>query len=144
MTNVHAGVGASSDDPDPSNGDSSMRKGDEPTGTPRPRPTRAQRFIRLACRAYLLFILCVWALIALGADRWWLGTAAMFGPVWAWALPLAPLIPLASIRQPRSLLTLALALGVILFPIGRLCIPWQRLLPNPSGAPLKVITLNAD
>ena len=125
-----------------------MQKGDNATPATRPRPTRAQKFMRLACRAYLTFILCVWALVAFGADRWWLGTAAMFAPTWIWSLPLILLLPLAAILNRKALLSLAIAVLLILFPIARLCLPWRSLLPAPGGSqvpiPIKVITLNAD
>ena len=125
-----------------------MQKGDPTTTATSARPTRAQRFVRLACRTYLLCVLCVWAFIAFTADRWWLGTAAMFAPVWVWPLPLILLIPLAAILNRKALWPLAIAALIVLFPLGRFNIPWRAALPSPTAsalpAPIKVITLNAD
>ena len=116
---------------------------------PRPRPRLVARIVRAACGAYLAFILAAWVVIAFGADRWWLATAAAFVPVWVWALGHVPLVPLAILVHRRSLFTLILAGVIILFPIGRFCIPWRAALPSGStaGTPwvrLRVIALNMD
>jgi endonuclease/exonuclease/phosphatase (EEP) superfamily protein YafD len=131
------------------------RKGEAPaepshqSEPPPPRPSLITRVVRAACAAYLLFVLTLWLLIAFDSDRWWIATAAMFGPVWVWALPLFVLLPLAALLRRKSLPTLAVAALVVLFPIARFCLPWRLALPARSTEgtqpiKLRVITLNAD
>jgi endonuclease/exonuclease/phosphatase (EEP) superfamily protein YafD len=120
----------------------------EPPHT-RPRPRLIARIVRAASLAYLAFVLVAWALIALASDRWWPATAAMYGPVWTWPLPLTVLVPSAALFRRRSLPTLALAALVAVFPIGRLCVPWRSALPyqaaqGPFALKLRVISLNTD
>jgi vancomycin resistance protein VanJ len=114
----------------------------------RRRPRLIARIVRATTWTYLGFILAGWLLIALAADRWWLGTTAMFGPSWVWALGLIPLVPLAALLHRRSLFWLGLATLVVLFPITRFCVPWRTALPTggTDQFPLKlrVLTLNTD
>jgi vancomycin resistance protein VanJ len=129
--------------------DPPAREGEAPAEPRPPRPRLLDRIVRATCAAYLLFVLALWLLIGFASDRWWIATAAMFGPVWVWALPLIVLLPLAALLRRKSLPTLALAALVVLFPIGRFCVPWRLALPGGSTVgtqpiKLRVITLNAD
>jgi endonuclease/exonuclease/phosphatase (EEP) superfamily protein YafD len=87
-------------------------------------------------------------LLFLAADRWWVGTVAMYSPRWLWSMPLALLLPLAALLRRRSHMTpLALALIVLLGPVMHLCVPWRRALRagrNAAAHPIRVVTLNAD
>ena len=141
-------AGARDDDDDPSINLPSAPAG-SPPAAPR-RLSRGARFARWACRAYLAAMLSAWAAIALGADRWWAASIAMYGPAWVYATPLIVLLPLAGLLHRRSLVVLLAAGLVVVFPLGRFCVPWRAALPDSTAAgsrlPLRrrVITGNAD
>ena len=100
------------------------------------------------CWLYAAALVVLWLLLLVAADRWWIGTAAMYSPRWLYSLPLIALLPPALLCRRRStVVPLALAILVLLGPVMHLCIPWRRALPghNPRGAgTLRLITLNAD
>jgi endonuclease/exonuclease/phosphatase (EEP) superfamily protein YafD len=67
----------------------------------------------------------------------------MFGPRWALTLPLLILVPLAALLQRRSLWLHALALGVLIFAILGLCVPWRSWFDTESANPnIRVLTCN--
>jgi vancomycin resistance protein VanJ len=114
-----------------------------PTST---RPTRRwlDRLIAALCSCYLLASVATWLAVRLAGERWWPATLVLLGPRWVIATPLAALVPLATVWHRRSLWVLAAATGVVLFPIMGLCLPWRRVLPEPSavGLHLRVLTCN--
>ena len=92
---------------------------------------------------YLTAILVVAIAVDRFGDAWWPATALMFAPRWAWAVPLAVLVPLAARRQREALVPLAVAAILVLFPILDLRIPVWRL-GRLGGRPrdLRVMTYN--
>jgi vancomycin resistance protein VanJ len=115
-----------------------------------PSPPLRRRLVRACAGVYFWAIVGVWALIEIGGDGWWVGTAVMFAPKWVWLLPLILLVPAAALFHRKSLVALTISAVVILFPMGRFCVPWRMALPSQEGGsaqlPLKlrVVTLNAD
>src|SRR5258707_8361859 len=91
---------------------STDRESAEPPPTPNaPRPNARQRRARrrhaptaILSWLYLILILALWAFLRIAADRWWVATLLLFGPLWVFALPLAILLPAALLFRPRSLL----------------------------------------
>ena len=92
-------------------------------------------------------LLLLWTALYFGSDRWWVATTAMFAPRWIWAAPMGVLLPAALVLRRRSLLPLAVALLLLLWPIGRLCVPWRPVLASSSEAPaltVRLVTCNTD
>src|SRR5438876_289313 len=100
-----------------------------------------------ACWLYAGGLAALWLLISLASDRWWPATLAMYSPRWLWSVPLALLLPAALLVRRRSLwLPLVISIAVLLGPVMRLCVPWQRALPRTGAASptMRFVTLNAD
>lgn len=122
-----------------------------PAPAGRGRRKRAATAVTVLSCLYLAALLGLWLVLCAAADRWWPATVLMYSPRWVWGLPLAALLPAAALaRRRRAWYALAIGTLVLLFPVMRLCVPWQRLLPKSSGnAPhasrtLRVVTLNGD
>src|ERR1700722_4504745 len=86
---------------------------------------------------------CIIYLLALGAatyaiwnlgDRWWPATVLIFAPRWTLALPLILLLPAAALLHRRSLITLAAAVVLLVWPILDLRIPLHSRSPQ-AGTP---------
>ena len=107
---------------------------------------RLNRLLLRLCRLYVAVLVGVWLLLLIGADRWWVGTAVMYGPRWVWGVPLVALIPAAALaRRPRLLLSLVAAGIVLVGPVMRLCVPWRLAFGGDArGKPLRVLTCNVD
>jgi vancomycin resistance protein VanJ len=111
-----------------------------PTATSRDH--RRGRVLTIVCWAYLVAVLGVW-LVLQWADQWWPATIVMFSPRWLVGLPLAILLPVAAFRRSRSVVVLLIAAVIVGGPVSGFNIPWQRLAHSePTGAPLRVMTLN--
>jgi endonuclease/exonuclease/phosphatase (EEP) superfamily protein YafD len=117
---------------------------------PEPRRSGRHRWpaavVRWSARLYLAAAVLLWAALYFAADRWWPATAAMFAPRWMWAVPMALALPAATLLHRKSLLPLALTACVLIWPIGRLCIPWP-VASGASGQPalrLRLLTCNTD
>lgn len=85
--------------------------------------------------AYLASTVLALILMCLAGDRWWPATLLLFGPRWALALPIIPLLPLVLWRRPRLLIPLVLGAFVVFGPfMGLRCpltmpaIPDERIL----------------
>jgi endonuclease/exonuclease/phosphatase (EEP) superfamily protein YafD len=109
----------------------------------RPRPAgRGRQLLTLCCWAYLAGVLSVW-LVLQWADAWWPATLLMFAPRWAFALPLAVLVPAALLLRFRSLPVLLVAALLVGGPVMGFNVPWPRLIrPVAAGTPFRVMTLN--
>ena len=90
---------------------------------------------------YVAAILIAWLLLRLGGDRWWFATLMLFGPKWAYSVPLLALVPAALFARRRLLWPLGAAAIVAVGPLMGLCLPWARL-AAPSGPSLRVLTCN--
>lgn len=66
--------------------------------------------------AYLASIILALLLAYFAGDRWWPGTLLLFGPRWALALPIIPLLPLILWRRPVLLIPLALGAAMVFGP----------------------------
>jgi vancomycin resistance protein VanJ len=107
---------------------------------------RYARWLEWASWGYLALALVVVVLVWGLGDRWWGGTVLLFGPRWVLLLPLALLVPAAIwLRRGRTVVSLAPALLIVLFPVMGMRAGWQGLLAGGSAeATLRVATLNAD
>jgi endonuclease/exonuclease/phosphatase (EEP) superfamily protein YafD len=90
---------------------------------------------------YVALVLVVWLLLRFGGDHWWFATVMLFGPRWVYGLPLVLLVPAAAFCRRRLLWPLAASMGVVLWPIMGLCLPWGRVLA-PNGPAIRVLTCN--
>ena len=112
-----------------------LRKGAVTMSDPLPRLTShgllltidrwSQRLLVVGCWLYLLGPVGVWLLIRWAGDHWWLATFIMFGPRWAWLIPLLVLAPIALIRRERLRTHTPLLLGaaVVFFCVMDFRIP---------------------
>lgn len=106
------------------------------------------RWVIAAAWAYAAAAVLAAAAMWLWGDRWWPGTALLFGPRWLLLLPLAILLPALLLVRPRrrlrdALLPLALAVLVVLGPFMGLRLGWRGLLAPGDGPTLRVATFNA-
>lgn len=110
------------------------------------RPVRlsaGRKLFVAAAWAYLIAAFIAWAIIGIGADRWWPATVLMFGPRWIGLLPLVVLVPAALWLRRRLLFVLLAAGGIVLIPVMGFCIPWRAAVHRHSAAePLRVLTCN--
>lgn len=103
---------------------------------------RAVKFLTGLTWGYLAFLACIWFLLWMQSDQWWLGTVFMFGPRWMLALPLAVLTVAALVLRPK-LLGLSLLGGfLVAVPIMNLCVPWRPLLQSPGFFRVRVLSCN--
>src|SRR6516165_8233628 len=58
---------------------------------------------------YLALLLAMWLVLYFYGDSWWLATIMLFGPRWVCGLPLAVLVPAATIWRRRLLWPLAVS-----------------------------------
>jgi endonuclease/exonuclease/phosphatase (EEP) superfamily protein YafD len=105
---------------------------------------RGRRLIMAVSSAYLAAVLLVAATMWLLGDRTVVGSVLLFMGRWVFLLPLALLVPLALWIRPASLVVLLGAALVVLGPIMGFRTGWRRYLPHPAGAPLRVVTFNAE
>jgi endonuclease/exonuclease/phosphatase (EEP) superfamily protein YafD len=94
----------------------------------------------------LAVVLGLWALLWASADRWWLGTLAMYGPRWM-LLPLfAPLAPAAWWLRRRALPVVLVSLVIVVFPVMRFKVP--LFVPATTGEVevqrIRVLTCNRN
>jgi endonuclease/exonuclease/phosphatase family metal-dependent hydrolase len=93
---------------------------------------------------YLALVLVAWAVLALTADRWWLGTLLLFGPRWVLAVPLLVLLPAAAVRRRALLASLSVAAVLLAGPVTGFCLPTARLSHPRPLASLRILTCNTD
>lgn len=97
-----------------------------------------------ALGVYLLALFAVSASIRVGGDRNWLATVMLFGPKWIYAVPM-PILLLWTVFARRGRVAwgmLAVAAAMLLFPIGRFCIP-SNPLARSERQELRILTFNA-
>jgi vancomycin resistance protein VanJ len=113
---------------------------------PTPLRLRLGRRTMAACWAYAAAMASLVVLISLLGDSWWPPTVLLFGPRWAWALPLMILAPLAVAMRPKALWPLLLASALIVGPLLGYCVPWRAYLHrSPVGlARVRVLTCNVQ
>lgn len=75
------------------------------------------KFLFGATWAYLASTILALLLAYVAGDRWWPGTLLLFGPRWALALPIIPLLPLILWRRPVLLIPLALGAAMVFGPL---------------------------
>jgi endonuclease/exonuclease/phosphatase (EEP) superfamily protein YafD len=104
---------------------------------------RAPRLVTGLTALYAGTVLGLCLLLYLGGDRWWLATLLLYVPRWPWALPLAVLVPAASVLRRRLLWVDAPVLTLLLFPWMGLCVP-RPAFPRegPRGRAIRVLTCN--
>jgi vancomycin resistance protein VanJ len=105
------------------------------------RPRAATWLARLVA-VYLGFVLLVWAVLYVAADRWWVATLLLFGPRWLCGAPLLALVPVALATQRRLLVPLAVAGLVVTFPILGLQVPLKNPFRDAPRGDLRVMTYN--
>ncbi|HEY1922577.1 MAG TPA: endonuclease/exonuclease/phosphatase family protein [Tepidisphaeraceae bacterium] len=99
-------------------------------------------FVLSSCLIYLIGLGAVSALLWTSADQWWPATFLSFAPLWALAAPLILLVPLALIFHRWSIITLAAAAAVLVWPILGLRITLHST-PADEHAPfIRVVTCN--
>ena len=99
------------------------------------------KVLSCATWAYLASTILALGLMYLAGDRWWPGTLLLFGPRWALALPLIPLLPLILWRKPGLLIPLALGAGLVFGPFMGLRYSFSR--PQTVGkSPVRVLSCN--
>ncbi len=92
---------------------------------------------------YLLGVLGVTIALLVFSDVWWPATVILFAPRWIWASPLALLVPAALRLHRRSLLPLALAGYLVLFPVMGFEVPSPGAALADKGArDLRIMTYN--
>lgn len=108
---------------------------------------RLAALVGVACWGYPVVVVAAWGVMYFAADAWWPATLLAFAPRWAWALPLAVLVPLAAWATfPRRRHLRPLAAGGIVCLVGLMGF---RLSPTSGEAGeggshrLRVMTLNA-
>jgi len=77
-------------------------------------------------------------------DRTVLGTVLLFMGRWVFLLPLILLVPVTLWLRRDRLVVLALAALVVLGPIMGFRTGWRRLIPGPSGVPIRVASFNVE
>ena len=77
---------------------------------------KLDKVLSCATWAYLALTILAPILMYLAGDRWWPGTLLLFGPRWALALPLIPLLPLALWRKPGLIIPLVLGAVLVVGP----------------------------
>jgi endonuclease/exonuclease/phosphatase (EEP) superfamily protein YafD len=105
---------------------------------------RGSRAIAALAWMYLAATLLIAATMWVFGDRTIVGTVLLFMGRWVFLLPLALLVPVALWLRPASLAVLLAAALVVIGPIMGFRTGWRRLLPDPEGAPLRVVTFNAE
>jgi len=108
-------------------------------------PTWPDRGALWGSLGFLGLVTLVSALLWMFGDKWWPTTVLLFGPRWIFLLPLAPLLPLAFLRD-RALIPLLLLAGIlVLGPLMGMRTGWRSVLPEGSGGPdLRIVSFNAQ
>jgi endonuclease/exonuclease/phosphatase family metal-dependent hydrolase len=106
-------------------------------------PRGAARLIAYLVWAWVAALLVVAAVLWVWGDSGILGTALLFSGRWVAILPLALLAPWALWLRRDLLLPLGLATLFAAGPIMGFRTGWRRLLPDPDGHPVRVVTYNA-
>ena len=101
------------------------------------------RLIAYVVWPYLAALLVVAGIMWAWGDSGILGTVLLFTGRWVVLLPLALLVPAALWLRRDLLLPLGLATLVAIGPIMGFRTGWRRLLPDPAGQPVRVLTYNA-
>jgi len=94
--------------------------------------------------AYLTAMAVVWLVLWGLGDRWWPATVLLFISRWPFLLPLLVLAPAAFLYRRTMLVPLAIGGLIALVPVAGFHFGFLRLLGRPSGAPFRIVTLNAD
>jgi endonuclease/exonuclease/phosphatase (EEP) superfamily protein YafD len=104
-----------------------------------------KRYWRIATIAgvwsYVALVVVLFLLLWLAADRWWLATLALFGPLTLILFPLLLLFPAAFFQQRILLLPLAVAALLLVFGVLDFRLHWNPAF-RKSDKSLRVLTLN--
>ncbi len=90
---------------------------------------------------YVALVFVLFLLLWLAADRWWLATVALFGPLHLLLFPLLLLFPAAFYQQRILLLPLAVAALLLVFGVLDFRLHWNAD-SQKSDKSLRVLTLN--
>jgi endonuclease/exonuclease/phosphatase (EEP) superfamily protein YafD len=90
---------------------------------------------------YLALLLAMWLVLYFYGDSWWLATIMLFGPRWVCGLPLAVLVPAATIWRRRLLWPLAVSAVVVVWPIMGMCLPLAQI-AGQRGPTIRLLTCN--
>ncbi|MBN2294088.1 MAG: endonuclease/exonuclease/phosphatase family protein [Pirellulales bacterium] len=103
--------------------------------------SRATMVLVVVTNLYLFFVIAVWLLLWIGADRWWLPTIMAYGPRWVYLLPLMILVPIVVLRR-RWLLLVHLAISglIAVVPIMGLCVP--LVFSEADESTLRILSAN--
>ena len=105
------------------------------------------RWTLAGCWAYTVALIGLIGLIAAVGDLWWPTTFIVYGPRWAWSLPMALLVPAAALaRKWPTAWPLAIAGAMIVGPISGFRLPWRTIRPGGPGAiaGVRVLTCNVE
>lgn len=114
--------------------------------SPRP-PQKPRRWLRatvaVATWVVLIVTAAVWGVLQWG-DEWWPATLIMFSPRWVWLAPPIVMVLVSAIARRRSLIPATIALGLAVWPIMGLCLPWRTWLETapPAEFKLRILTCN--
>ena len=103
----------------------------------------AARLLPYLVWVYAAALIVIAGVMWLFGDSGVLGTALLFSGRWVVLLPLALLVPAALWLRRDLLLPLGLASLFALGPIMGFRTGWRRLLPDPAGHSIRVVTYNA-
>jgi vancomycin resistance protein VanJ len=104
----------------------------------------ARRLLLGAALLYPLVLLVIVLVLRAYGERWWLARVSLYLPRAAFAAPLIVFVPaIALLRAWRWMVTQGAALGLVLFPLMGLVLPWPR--SAQAGAPsLRVLSYNVN
>jgi vancomycin resistance protein VanJ len=106
--------------------------------------SRAARLIAMLSWGYLAAVCAIAIVMWTLGDRTIIGTVLLFMGRWVFLLPLALLVPAALYLHRFLLLPLLGAALVVAGPIMGGRTGWRRLLPQPAGAHVRVMSFNTD
>jgi vancomycin resistance protein VanJ len=106
--------------------------------------SRVARVLAWAVGAYVAATIVIAALMWGVGDTTAIGTVLLFMGRWVFLLPLVLLVPAALVYHRLLLLPLALGALIVLGPVMGFRTGWRRLLPQPAGTPVRVVSFNAD
>lgn len=103
------------------------------------------RLVWWGCSSYLLLAVLAAAVLWGLSDLWWPATILLFGPRWVLLLPLAVLLPIASLWDRSLLPALAVAGLIVLGPVMGFRTGWRSVLSGTrGGSDIQVVSFNAS
>ena len=103
----------------------------------------AVKVAALCAWGYLAFVVAVALAMWTLGDRTAPGTVLLFVGRWVYLVPVAALALTAGRARRALRVPVAAAALVVVGPVMGLHVGWRRLLPDPAGTPIRVVTFNA-